>query len=397
MKGYIPSNLYLGAEKCPDKYYYIITSLYYRKIFDRRIEHGSFVCLSAKILHDVLGCNYKKYLECLLDKGIIETDNHYMIGQKSKGYRLAEKYKNQRVKQVEITDKYILKKIKAFRAIQESKIQLGPHQYIYKCLKQVEINIDGARNFIEQNINNNDEYTSYSISVDLIESKSFFFSVDSTAGRVHNNITNLSRNLRPFLRYNNEKLVEIDIANSQPFLFNILIIDYNNNINSSSYIYNTYKTTNIIPSYVSNKTDILIYRDITSSGKFYENLMDKMEIYEDRSLFKVRFFKKVFYSKENPYYISEERKRFTELFPNVSQVISYYKKDDYRNLAISLQRVEADIMINRIVPRLANMGIYVLTIHDSILTTPDKIEIVKEIILQEFDNQYGLIPTIKIK
>jgi hypothetical protein len=125
--------------------------------------------------------------------------------------------------------------------------------------------------------------------------------------------------------------------------------------------------------------------------------MDNLEIYEDRSLFKIRFFKKVFYSKENPYYISEERKRFTELFPNVSQIISYYKKDDYRNLAISLQRAEAEIMINKVVPKLSEKGIYALTIHDSILTTPDKTETVKKIILKEFENQYGLIPTIKTK
>jgi hypothetical protein len=395
MKGYIPSNLKLGAGRHSDKYYYILTQLYYGKIFNKRIEHESFVNLSAKILHDILGCNYKKYLQFLLVNGIIETDNQYIIGQKSKGYRLTEKYRKQKYEQIQITDKNIIENIAMFRAEQENKIKLNQHRYIYDCLQQIKIDAEGARNYIEQNIYNNEEYSSYNISVDLIESKSFFFTVDSTAGRVHNNITNLSRNLRPFLRYNNEKLVEIDIANSQPFLFNILINDYgtyNNYCPISVY------DTNSILSYVSNKkTDILIYRDNTSSGKFYEYLMDNLEIYEDRSLFKVRFFKKVFYSKENLYYISEERKRFTELFPNVSQIISYYKKDDYRNLAISLQRAEAEIMINKVIPKLAELGIYALTIHDSILTTPDNTETVKGIILKEFQNQYGLAPTIKTK
>jgi len=396
MKAYISSNLTLGAERHSDKYYYILTQLYYGRILNKRIEHDSFICLSAKILHDILGGNYNKYLQFLLVNGIIETDNQYITGQKSKGYRLTEKYRKQKFQQVQITDKKIIENVEMFRAEQENKIKLNQHRYIYDCLQQIKIDAEGARNYIEQNIYNNEEYSSYNISVDLIESKSFFFTVDSIAGRVHNNITNLCRNLRTFLRYNNERLMEIDIANSQPFLFNILLNNYgtyNNNYPSSS----IYDTNGILSYLTSKKTDILIYRESTSSGKFYEYLMDNLDIYEDRSEFKVRFFKKVFYSKENPYYINEERKRFTELFPNVSQIISYYKKDDYRNLAISLQRAEAEIMINKVVPKLSEMGIYALTIHDSILTTPDKSETVKEIILKEFQNQYGLVPTIKTK
>jgi hypothetical protein len=394
MKAYIPSNLKLGAGRHPDKYYYILTQLYYGRIFNKGLEHDSFICLSAKILHNILGGDYKKYLQFLLANEIIESDNQYITGQKSKGYRLTEKYRKQKFQQEQITNYNIIENVEMFQAEQENKIKLNQHRYIYDCLQQIKIDAEGARNYIEQNIYDNEEYSSYNISVDLIESKSFFFTVDSTAGRVHNNITNLSRNLRPFLRYNNEKLVEIDIANSQPFLFNILINNYGTYNNNLRGIYDT----NSILSYVtSKKTDILIYRDTTSSGKFYEYLMDNLEIYEDRSEFKVRFFKKVFYSKENPYYINEERKRFTELFPNVSQIISYYKKDDYRNLAISLQRAEAEIMINKVVPKLAANGIYALTIHDSILTTLDKSETVKEIILREIENQYGLVPTIKIK
>jgi hypothetical protein len=395
MRAYIPQNLQLGSERYSDKYYYILSQIYFRRVFDKRIENDSFVCLSGKILHNILGGDYKRYLQFLLVNGVIETDNQYIIGQKSKGYRLTEKYRHRKFEQVQITDKNIIENVTMFRAEQENKIKLNQHRYIYDCLQQIKIDTEGARNYIEQNIYNNEEYSSYNISVDLIESKSFFFTVDNTAGRVHNNITNLSRNLRPFLKYNNERLVEIDIANSQPFLFNILINDYDTYSNDC--LIGVYDTNSILSYGTSKKTDILIYRDSTSSGKFYEYLMDNLEIYEDRSLFKVRFFKKVFYSKENLYYISEERKRFTELFPNVSQIISYYKKDDYRNLAISLQRAEAEIMINKVIPKLAELGIYALTIHDSILTTPDNTETVKGIILKEFQNQYGLVPTIKTK
>lgn len=44
---------------------------------------------------------------------------------------------------------------------------------------------------------------------------------------------------------------------------------------------------------------------------------------------------------------------------------------NHGDLAIVLQRIEADIMINSVVPKLAEKNIFILTIHDSILTKSD--------------------------
>jgi hypothetical protein len=76
MKGYVPSNLNLGAERHSDKYFNILTSLYYGKIFDKRIEANLFIPLNGKILLTVIGGRYKQYLRNLLDSEIIETDNY---------------------------------------------------------------------------------------------------------------------------------------------------------------------------------------------------------------------------------------------------------------------------------------------------------------------------------
>lgn len=393
MKGYIPSNLNLSAEKHPDKYYYILTLLYYGSIFDKRNKSYSFIQLDSMFLKSIIGGRYKQYLQRLIDLKIIETDNHYIVNVKFKGYRLTEKYRSEKAKQIEIKNEFILRNVNLYnnKKKQGKGIQLNQHRYIYECLKQVTINYEEAKYFIESNITNIDKYVAYNSSINLIDAKYWFFTVDETAGRVHNNITNLSRNLRPYLRYKKQKLVEIDITNSQPFLFNILINQY-----LSSYSISEGNTeSSIILSYVH--PDVELYRDLTMRGMFYKYLMNSLGINEDSSTFKVRFFSKVFFSRENPKYVYAERKQFKKLFPNVSIIITHYKKDDYKNLAISLQRVEADIMINTIVPRLAQEGIYCLTIHDSILTTKDKVEQVKEIILDEFKMKYNLIPTVRIK
>ncbi len=46
-----------------------------------------------------------------------------------------------------------------------------------------------------------------------------FFTIADRYGRFHSNLTNLKKTLRPFLRYRDSELVNLDIANSQPIVF----------------------------------------------------------------------------------------------------------------------------------------------------------------------------------
>lgn len=391
MKAYIPSNLEWGAERHSDKYNYILTLIYYGRIFDKRNDENSFIPLNAKILHSILSGNHKDYINALIEKGIIETNNRYIVTKQSKGYRFTTQYRNVKFKQLNIMDKNIKRKIELLKEFRNKEIKLPQHKYIYECLKKISINEDEARYFIEHNTTKIEEYVNHSISVDLIVNRDYFFVADSTAGRVHNNITNLSSDLRQFLRYENNALVEIDIRNSQPFLFNLLIQDY---------IYNSLPH----PQGYDNKSlsygtksldDIELYRDLTSKGMFYEYLMPYF-LTNSRDEFKKNIFGRVFYNDENRHQY-EEWFSFQDIFPNVAKIISWYKKDNYKNLAIELQRAEAEIMINGIVPRLAAKEIFLLTIHDSILTTQENVETVSRVILEEFQNRYNLIPTLKIK
>jgi hypothetical protein len=357
---------------------------------DKRNEDNSFIPLRGKILQSVLGGRYKDYIKYLLAEGIIETNNRYQIGKKSKGYRLGKKFRNVRFKHVEIADENINRKMKVFKEYQVRGIKYPQHKYIYNCLTKVEIKEDEARYFIEQNTTEAEKYNSYSYSIDLIAWKEFFFVVDSTAGRVHNNVTNLSSELRQFLRYENQELVEIDIRNSQPFLFNLLIQDYFNSVSNISLSYGNQSLIKY-----PDMEDIGLYKRLTSNGKFYEYLMPYFPAV-NREEFKKKVFGRIFYNDEKKYEYAEWL-IFKDIFPNVARIITHYKKDNYKNLAITLQKAEAEIMINRIVPRLAEKKIFILTIHDSILTTKGNTDMVKKIILDEFKNQYGLIPTIKTK
>ena len=79
-----------------------------------------------------------------------------------------------------------------------------------------------------------------------------FFTVVDRFGRFHTNLTNLKATLRPYLRYRDSHLCNLYIANSQPIVFCLLLvnvlsneerldnlIDYSFPETSRSYLINT--------------------------------------------------------------------------------------------------------------------------------------------------------------
>lgn len=386
MYGYIPSNLDLSNNRHRDKYYFIITVIFYGKIFNKKNHTNSFIQLYSPFLKKIINGRYKDYIQYLIENEIVETDNNYIKKQKSKAYRLTEKYSKSKIKKVEIVDTMIISNYLAYKKELKNKVTEDHYKFLFNCLEQIEIDYNAAMEVLNTPDINFEQYNSYYFSLEKIKNKDWFFILDKTAGRVHNNLTNLPKIFRPFLKYNNQKLIEIDISNCQPLLFNILISKY---VFKDQSAFDVYTKPPSIPEY----SDLRLYKELTEKGTFYEFMMDKLSIKEERDKFKVRMFRKIFYGQEIK---SEERTQFESIFPEVSKIISYYKRVDYKKLAVALQSEEAELMLDKILPKLAEKKIFVLTIHDSILTTQDNIELVKEVIMSEFKNK-GLQPTLKIK
>ena len=89
---------------------------------------------------------------------------------------------------------------------------------------------------------------------------------------------------------------------------------------------------------------------------------------------------------------------FRSLFPNVYEVITEIKRNDYKHLAHVLQRVESSLIVNRVARRCMEEmpETFVATIHDSILTTPDAAGAVTSFMMRAFA-QVGLLPTIRVE
>ncbi|MBK9333951.1 MAG: hypothetical protein IPM96_16470 [Ignavibacteria bacterium] len=165
----------------------------------------------------------------LLNKNVIEINHRYSdILHFSKGYRLTDTFSGVKHKKVNIEDEKILQRVNRYKLKLTNDIPEGSeYKFLYNNLNKINIDHLEALNFINQNYSFDPYiFNSFKISIDYINDKSFFFVVDNIAGRVHTNISNLSRELRPFLNFEGKPLINIDISNSQPFLFNTLIQNY---------------------------------------------------------------------------------------------------------------------------------------------------------------------------
>jgi len=215
--------------------------------------------------------------------------------------------------------------------------------------------------------------------VELIIERDIFFKVDKKGNRAHTNLTNLASDLRQFIRYKGKKIAQVDLRNSQPFLLNLLIknkIDWSNEAQVSEYKQ---------------------FKQITEEGKFYEFLMEKFEVSEEkRKEFKLMFFGRVFFDM-NRNTLKKEEVLFKQLFPTIFGFIREYKEEDYTNLAIQLQKVESKVIIHECINKIRTERpeMFVSTIHDSIVCEPINLDYVDGIIKDIFEVRYNLKPKTK--
>ena len=143
--------------------------------------------------------------------------------------------------------------------------------------------------------------------------------------------------------------------------------------------------------------DVMEFIELCERGILYDDLMRRLGIpAQRRKGFKRLFFSQVFFGKIKT--TGRVRELFARDFPTVYKAINDLKRKDYRQLAYLLQAHESKIMIDIICRSILDElpGTFIATIHDSIMTTPDKADEVKTIMLREFQ-RFGLNPMIRME
>ncbi len=361
---FLPKNLDVEAIRTAyraeyaEKLLFFISCIHFCKVTRGDLAFDAFIGLKAEILGKFIRLgDVKKVKEELLKRGIIETDNQYLVGKKCIGYRLTDQYRSEKVCRVPAL--YPKEQDISLAQLQDME------QYIKTNLERVTIEPEALEILDADSKKSVGAYTYGFISYHFIRDKNWFFATDPKTGRVFHNVANLNKELRPFLRLDGHKLIEVDISNCQPML-----------------LYSFYDD--------KKSAEAIRYKAIVESGKFYEVIQAVTT--QERQTTKKRFMSFAF---GEPHHKNKVSKAFNILFPELGKIINSIKADDYTALAIALQKLEADLVIKAVVPLCKKMAIPVLTVHDSILTFPEHREIVSKLIKQQCEALYGLTPMLK--
>ena len=420
--------------------------LYAQRVFkDLRDE---FVPLKAAYLRRFFPSNavYKQVREALLASDTIVCDgvcyqadtltwrnlNDRHRSGKCYGYKLGPRWEGVRHEQIILKSKALLKSIAKINLARQTEIITLPHRHIWHCLQDITIDHASAAQeldalMVDATLEEIDGFTGQRMICDGIHDRDWFWHV-CHFGRVYNNVTGLKKSLRRYLRANNHSLVACDVANSQPLLVGLLCRHMKqgfSSINLSNLAYSTQFNHYVeidqefldrlyhsspqkqqeegkggqgdslydVVFTKSSQLGVERYVRLCEEGRFYNELMVLDDNQTDRETFKKLVFTQVFYGKNC--YKGRLTRLFAQEFPAVWETIRTIKKEDYKRLSHQMLRLESEIVINRAVRQCAVEGIWVVTIHDCLVTYPENAERVSQIMVEAFES-FGGKPTIKV-
>lgn len=237
-----------------------------RKLAERLDPIQGYVPLSSTRLRQWLS-NYNDYLRYVLETGLLETDNHFVVPQdeqvgKCRGYRFAAPFRHEvgavegphhAGRFVRLTDSAVgrkLRKVGQKKSLSKMSVQTRrEYGHLLYWLSHIRIRGDEALRFIAQERSrlltdpslrkrkrkpgpNGDlvfkdpdqQYDQRFTSIVKLTEGDMSCIVDDKAGRLHTTLTNMSGKLREFIFVEGYgQLVAIDLKNSQPYLANLLL------------------------------------------------------------------------------------------------------------------------------------------------------------------------------
>lgn len=371
---------------------------------------GAYSLLNMNFMLNVIP-KANEYLNFLKEEGIIEWIN-YSAGRNSRMYRLVDEG---HVEYRTITDKKLIYRIEKNKCkIKKQNSKKYPE--LNKHIRNVEINYDEAvktiestyqRNIEEGNIKAEGRRTFSLAEINKIKSGQIYIKCNKTNGRLDSNYTRLPSELIQHLTIRGNSLIEIDIKNSQPFFASCLLNPTPEIEHLMNRVLNKSFTMLVKSLKVSDCKDVKLYTSLVTSGCFYEPyLMEKFIEnginVKDRDDLKDKLFVVIF-GKKNAHIYNPAARLFKNLFPSVQRFFDLIKKDNHNQLAILLQNIESNIILERVAKNIKNdlPELPFITRHDSILpsgifVTSDG-DKVKNIILSTINEVTGLMPDVKIK
>jgi len=376
---------------------------------DLKMKKNEFIPIATSYFKLYITNNYKKYIQILIDADLIECDGH-----SSKEDHICLGYKLNVIFEGKLSEVYIQPSKLIWKAITRKRNKQGSHKKMEEHIKQMKqffrkINFDfeGAFNFLDRQLNLGEitlnQYNVRYLCIKAMKNKgkSLFFNQNHTNFRIDSNLTNMKRELRNFIIGD---FIQIDLANSQPYLFNHLLINLFQRVNLS--FTDVYSTTNTLNPFINkllrqlinppnlDLAEILKYNELTRSGKIYDLFTSNFNITRDeaKELFLASFYSSNYSSK-----YEKAKDIFKAEFPTIHNLIKQFKWKDHASLSIAMQNLESEIFIETIARKLFEMGIDLYTVHDSVIIERQHEQAVIKVMEDVFIQYFGEIPTFKVE
>lgn len=418
-------------------YYIIVTIIKRQNTYENKALENIPVAINATILKGIKS-DYNEYVEWLIQQEVIFKAENYVAKISSNKYRFADFilptiYEDLTSEIVEMrgleSDNIIVAcSIKDFPAYKEN-------MHLLKWFDdKIIIDFEKANKYIEDMVFWESEHFDFKYSqfhwiqqVSALNNKIYHASRNEESDyRLHTVLTNLKKNIKPFIKYDNKNLVGYDLKNSQPF-FLIYLIDciINNNKNINTILYRVYNSkytfmlqnVNEILCQKGFQEEYVIFKKWVLDGKIYEemeniirptkrlgsyfvNKFDKTKkITTRKKVNNVRVMMKgviftLFFSGANTR--NPDYKTFKNGFPNLVAVIELFKENNNADFSKVLQNIEADCIIDFVSKRIANEHpeMPLFSIHDSLSTTEDFGELLKTLMPAYVLEYTGLLPIV---
>jgi len=413
-----------------ENYFFIIHYILTKPVHDKNCK-DDYVYINKKKVNAIIKSNSYNYIKLLEKYELIESDNNYQLGIKSKHYRLKPEIKIDTNFVLITYEKPLYKALsRRYKNRATNYSKLPPYlNEMRKAFMKLDFDYSAAYKWIN-GVSDFKKRLSYTIAMKQIQDpRERYFKRNRTNGRLDTNLTNLKKDLKRFIVGD---FVQIDLSNSQPFLLFCLIDFLAKNIEDFISIDNrphpnhqapslclifdvknmvktfgisTFKTISLIrkKDEISFNTNLSKYKDWTLNGVLYDNMAKFYNNEMDREAMKKLMWPLLFSDNFNyegrrrfiPY--EKEKKVFAGVFPFIYEIIVALKRKNNRDMAVMLQRIESFVFIDCIAKKLVNAGIIPLTVHDCIIIEKCHQTAAINVIKAVFKEQFNLIPTFKIE
>jgi len=388
---------------------YLFHAIMMCRVQDPRYRKGycdGFVGLKAQYLQNIAGRrDWPQVRRLALSNGLVECNGSYSTESRAKGYRVRSPYAEAKWELREVTDERLMWRLLKWRSkrrrdewgnIMSCQIAVAPDvcRFLWEKMQRCQIREDAPVDDFAPEV---------SVAVDKIRRGDWFFHVDRY-GRIHTNIANLKREMRPYLLVDDQSLVNVDIANSQPLFVGILSAGRRGRQGGTgqqqggSHQGGNLYVRHLPPAgvgFAAAAPDLRRYLELCEEGRLYRYVAERLAKRLDYDTLKRRVLATI-YDKDS--HRNAVYRVLDQQFPTLMSFTREVKRGDYRRLAQLAQRAESRFMYGQVVPRLMRErpGLFVATIHDSVLVPRGEEEYVRDVMASEF-RRLGVNPTLRIQ